>query len=184
MAGHAACLLRSCHDFEPSGKQLPKGDVVKLIAALLLCVAMTSHATNFSGMAAMNESGVTTTQTAGITGTDIAMFYFPVPETPGQTYVITIVPAPGTPTIERYAFISDGTFDLAHARGFVPQFVLTVGTGAGELAPGAVHELWVDSTDSNGNFSCNAAECDMTVRIELYQAGKMQAPLLPRHRAN
>ena len=145
---------------------------MKLIAALLLCVAMTSQATNFAGVAAMNESGITTTQTAGITGTDIAVFYIPVPTTPGQTYVITVVPAPGTPTIERYAFISDGTFDIAHASGYVPQFVLTVGTGAGQLAPGTVHQLWVDSTDSSGNFSCNAAECDMTVRIELYQGRK------------
>ena len=133
----------------------------------------------------MNESGVTTTQTAGITGTDVAVFYlYRYRPTPGQTYVITVVPAPGTPTIERYAFISDGTFDIAHASGFVPQFVLTVGTGAGQLAPDVVHQLGVDSTDSNGNFSCNAAECDLAVRIELYQGGKMEAPLLPRHRAN
>lgn len=157
---------------------------MKFFATLLLCVAMTGHAANFAGVAAMNESGVTTAQTAGITGTDVAVFYIPVPPTPGQTYVITVVPAPGTPTIERYAFISDGTFDIAHASGFVPQFLLTVGTGAGQLAPDVVHQLWVDSTDSNGNFSCNAAECDLAVRIELYQGGKMQAPLLPRHRAN
>ena len=157
---------------------------MKLFATLLLCVAMTGHAANFAGVAAMNESGITTAQTAGITGTDVAVFYIPVPPTPGQTYVITVVPAPGTPTIERYAFISDGTFDIAHASGFVPQFILTVGTGAGQLAPDVVHQLWVDSTDSNGNFSCNAAECDLAVRIELYQGGKMAAPLLPRHRAN
>jgi hypothetical protein len=60
------CLLafESLHQ----GKHVPKGVVVKLvklIAASLLCVAMTSQASNFAGLAAMNESGVTTTQTAG-----------------------------------------------------------------------------------------------------------------------
>ena len=157
---------------------------MKLIAALLLCVAMTCQAANFAGLATMNESGVTTTQTAGITRADIAVFYLLVPSEPGQTYVFTIVPAPGTPTIERYAFISDGTFDIGEASGYVPQFVLTVGTGAGQLAPGAAYQLGVGNFDSRGNDSCNAAECDMAVRIELYERGKMEAPLLPRHRAN
>jgi len=161
--------------------------LVKLVAASLLslfCLAMTSQAENFAGVAAMNESGVTTAQTAGITGSDVAVFYFAVPRTPGLTYVITVVPAPGTPTIERYAFISDGAMDIAHASGFVPQFVMTVGTGAGQLAPDTVHELWVDNTDSNSNFSCNAAQCDMAVRIELSKGGTKSAPLLPRHRGN
>ena len=181
-----ACPLECLLAFESlhQGKQVPKGDVVKLIATLLFCVAMTTQATNFAGLATMNESGVTTTQTAGITLTDIAVFYLLVPTEPGQTYVFTIVPAPGTPTIERYAFVSDGTFDIAEASGYVPQFVLTVGTGAGQLAPGTVYQLGVGSFDSRGNDTCNAAECDMAVRIELYQGGKMAAPLLPRHRAN
>ncbi len=157
---------------------------MKLIAALLLCVAVSSQATNFADVAAMNESGVTTTQTAGVTRTDVAVFYLMVPTTPGQTYVITVLPAPGTPTIERYGFISNGTFDVAHASGYVPQFVLTVGTGAGQLAPGTVHQIGVDNIDSSGNYSCNAAECDMTVRIELNREGKMATPLLARHRAN
>ena len=158
--------------------------LVKLIAASLLGVAMTSQAANFAGLATMNESGVTTTQTANITRADVAVFYLLVPTEPGQTYVFTIIPAPGTPTVERYAFISDGTSDVAEASGYIPQFVLTVGTGAGQLAPGKAYQLGVGNIDSGGNYSCNAAECDMAVRIELYQGGKMDAPLLPRHRTN
>ena len=179
------CLLafESLHQ----GKHLPKGVVVKLvkfIAASLLCVAMTSQASNFAGLATMNESGVTTTQTAGITRTDVAVFYLLVPTEPGQTYVFTIIPAPGTPTIERYAFISNGSVDIAEASGYVPQFVLTVGSGPGQLTPGTAYQLGVGNIDSTDNYSCNAAQCDFAVRIELYQGGNMNAPLLPRHRAN
>jgi hypothetical protein len=181
MARAVPCLLasKSLHQ----GKQVPKGNPVKFIAAFLCCVAMTSHASNFADFAAMNESGITSTQTAGVTRTDVAAFFLLVPTTPGLTYVITVLPAPGTPTIERYAFISNGSFDVAEASGYIPQFVLKVGNGKGELAPGMAHQLGVGNIDSTDNYSCNAAECDMTVRIELYQEG-MTTPLVQRHRAN
>jgi lactate dehydrogenase-like 2-hydroxyacid dehydrogenase len=53
-----------------------KGTVMKLIIAiLLLCIAATSRASNFADFAAMNESGITTTQTAGVTRTDVAAFF-------------------------------------------------------------------------------------------------------------
>jgi hypothetical protein len=61
--------------------------------------------------------------------------------------------------------------------------VLKVGNGRDELAPGTAHQLGVGNIDSTNNYSCNAAACDMTVRIELYQEG-MATPLVPRHRAN
>jgi hypothetical protein len=143
---------------------------VKHFAPLLFCIATAVHATNFSGTAAMNGSGLSTVQTAGITGTDMAVFFFVAPNTPGQTYLISVTAAPKTPTIQRSAFVSDGTYDIAYANGYSPQFLLQVGDKAGQLQPGGVYELWIDNIDSTYNFSCHAALCDLSLLIESVQA--------------
>ena len=143
---------------------------MKHFASLLFCIATAVHATNFAGNAAMNSSGLSTVQTAGITGTDMAVFYFVAPDTPGQTYLISVTAAPKTPTIQRSAFISDGTYDIASANGYSPQFLLEVGGKAGQLQPGGVYELWIDNIDSTYNFSCHAALCDLSVLIEMAPA--------------
>ena len=143
---------------------------MKLFAALLFCIATTVQATNFAGTAAMNGSGFSTVQTAGITGTDLAVFFFTIPDTPGQQYLITVSAARKTPTIQRYAFLSDGTYDIAYASGYSPQILLVVGGGAGQVQPGVTYALWVDNIDATSNFTCHAALCDVSLLIETVQA--------------
>lgn len=134
-----------------------------ITAIALFAISLFASAASLPYEASFNQHGFSTTQTATMTGTDAAVFWFITPAE--GRYLIQIAAASDSANVQHLATITDeNNAQVAMQQGYYPSFYITIGR---DLAPFTPYLMYVNNAKRDGSPSChNNYLCNVTILIQ------------------
>ena len=141
---------------------------MKLIAFALLFAATAAHAGTYPYQAAFNQYGYSLTQTATMTGNDMAVAWFLVPSINNSgNYLIQVSNGSDSAGIQHRAVITDENGAVvATQQGYYPSFYVTAGQ-TGLLQSNEMYLIYIYNVGPGGAPSCaQGRTCNVTILIQ------------------